>query len=107
MAFSSEVAMSKSPGPVVLHLKNGQIIAADAAWLSVVRGRVWVTQAGDPDDHFLEDGQAMRLAAGTRALVGAEGPAQVALMRAPSIRQILLTRVSQWAPRFTRRRSWT
>jgi hypothetical protein len=39
-----------------------------------------VTQAGDPDDHFLDPGQSIRLAPGAKALVGAEGAAQVTLL---------------------------
>jgi hypothetical protein len=49
-------------------------------WLSVVRCRVWVTRAHDLDDHFLDAGQSMRLPAGCRALVGAEGAAQLTLL---------------------------
>jgi hypothetical protein len=36
----------------------------------VVRsGRVWLTRRGDPDDHVLEAGQRVRLAAGDTAVV--------------------------------------
>jgi hypothetical protein len=56
------------------------------AWLSVVRGRVWVTQAGDPADHFLDSGQSIRLRAGARALVGAEGAAEVTVANGPTRR---------------------
>lgn len=66
--------------PVVLQLQPGQLIRcehAGGADLRVVQGRVWVTQANDLGDHFLEAGQALRLAPGARALLSAEGPAQV------------------------------
>jgi len=71
--------MLKFPGPVVLQLQDGDLLPVSGVRLSVARGRVWVTRAGDPDDHFLDSGQAMQVPAGARALVGAEGPAQLAL----------------------------
>ena len=76
--------MSESPSPVLLQLRDGELVSADAVWLSVLRGRVWVTRANDPDDHFLESGQAMRLPRGSGALIGAEGQAQLMLLAAPS-----------------------
>lgn len=66
--------------PVVLQLQPGQLIRcvhAGATQLRVVQGRVWVTRANDLGDHFLEPGQAIHLAPGARALVSAEGTAQV------------------------------
>ncbi len=75
--------MSESRSPVLLQLRDGELVSADAVWLSVLRGRVWVTRANDPDDHFLESGQAMRLRRGAGALIGAEGPAQVMLLAGP------------------------
>ena len=100
--------MLKFRSPLVLQLHDGELLRVDdALWLSVVRGRVWVTRADDPDDHFLEGGQAMRLARRSGAIVGAEGPAQVALAAAPSPWRALLRQASQWAPRWTaRRHSW-
>ena len=99
--------MLKFQSPVVLQLQDGELLSVEAVWLSVVRGRVWVTQAHDPDDHFLHGGQAMRLAAGARALVSAEGPAQVSLVAAPTWREALKREASKWVPRFTARRpSW-
>jgi len=78
-----EAMMSKSPSPV-LHLRDGEFVSTGAVWLSVLRGRVWVTQADDPSDYFLDSGQAMRLAREAGALVGAEGDAQIMLASAPS-----------------------
>lgn len=31
-------------------------------WLRVQRGRLWLTEPGDPDDHFIARGQCWRLA---------------------------------------------
>jgi hypothetical protein len=95
--------------PVVLQLQNGELLRwrqRRAVWLSVVRGRVWVTRALDPDDHFLDAGQSMHLPAGARAIVSAEGAAQVAMSQEPSWLGALLRGVAtgiatgtQWATR--------
>lgn len=79
--------MSDTEAPVMRQMSPGEMLhgpEARDAWLSVVRGRVWVTQAGDPSDHFLEGGQSIRLAAGARALIGAEGQAEVFVAPAPA-----------------------
>jgi hypothetical protein len=77
--------MSRVTEPALLLLRDGQHLRCDdtrPAWLSVVSGRIWLTRAGDPDDHFLHAGQAMRLEAGARALFSAEGgPAEVAVLQ--------------------------
>ncbi|WP_280153731.1 DUF2917 domain-containing protein [Piscinibacter sp. XHJ-5] len=79
--------MSDRDHPIVpIHLRDGELLrCADRrdAWVTVVRGRVWITQAGDPDDHFLDAGQAMHLAAGSQSLVGAEGAARIMVMQGP------------------------
>ena len=85
--------MSESDTSAVLQLQDGQLLrCADTrdVWLTVVRGRVWVTRADDPDDHFLTAGQAMRLAPGAKAIVGAEGMAQLMVMQGPSRLQRVL-----------------
>ena len=82
--------------PVVLQLQHGELLRWSETrdvWLSVVRGRVWITRAGDPADHFLEGGQSIRLAAGAQALVGAEGPVQIAVAQGPS-------RLERWRARW-------
>ena len=68
--------------PIVLQLQPGQLIHCEHAGcldLRVVQGRVWVTRANDLGDHVLEPGQVMCLAPRARALLSAEGPAQVQL----------------------------
>jgi hypothetical protein len=75
--------MSSSNPPGTVYLRPGQFLRCAerrAVWLSVVRGRVWVTRAHDLDDHFLDAGQSIRLDAGCQALVGAEGAAQLTLL---------------------------
>ena len=69
-------------------------MSIDEAWLSVERGRVWVTLASDPVDHFLDSGHAIRLPRGARAIVGAEGHAELTLMRPPGLLQRTLRRVT-------------
>jgi hypothetical protein len=68
-------------------LRDGELLRCSDrhdVWVTVVQGRVWITQANDPDDHFLDSGQSMRLAAGADALVGAEGAARIMVMQGPS-----------------------
>jgi hypothetical protein len=79
-----------------LRLREGELMSIDEAWLSVERGRVWVTMAGDPVDHYLDSGHAIRLPRGARALVGAESSAELRLMRPPGVVQRALRRVTQW-----------
>ena len=70
----------------LVHLRDGQHLRCPdthEVWLTVVRGMVWITRAGDPDDHFIGAGQAMRLAPAQQAVVGAEGDAQVMVMPGP------------------------
>ena len=74
--------MLKLPTPLVLYLDDGQLLRwtqAVAVRLRVIAGRVWVTRPGDPDDHFLDAGDQLRLDARTRVLIGAEGAAQLAV----------------------------
>jgi hypothetical protein len=74
--------MLKLPTPLVLQLNDGQLLRwtqAVAVHLRVVTGRVWVTRPGDPDDHFLDAGDQLRLDARSRVLIGAEGHAQLAV----------------------------
>ena len=73
-----------------LHMGPGQFLRCAEqrpVWLSVLRGRVWVTHAQDPDDHFLDAGQSIRLPAGAQALVGSETAAQVLLVEEPARRR--------------------
>ena len=82
--------------PIPLRLREGELMSIDEAWLSVERGRVWVTLASDPVDHFLDSGHAIRLPRGARAIVGAEGHAELTLMRPPGALRRVLQRVTQW-----------
>lgn len=74
--------MLKLPSPLALQLLDGQLLRWQQAvpvTLRVVRGRIWLTRPGDPDDHFLDAGAALRLAPGGGVLIGAEGAAQIAI----------------------------
>ncbi|WP_411885626.1 DUF2917 domain-containing protein [Polaromonas sp. YR568] len=44
--------------------------------LTVLRGRLWLTRNKDPDDHFIEAGQRVRLGAGENAVIEPAGTAQ-------------------------------
>lgn len=81
---------SEQTTSTTLHMCAGQFLHCAEqrpVWLSVLRGRVWVTHALDPDDYFLDPGQSMRLPAGARALVGSETVAQVLLVEEPGSRR--------------------
>ncbi|MBX3606070.1 MAG: DUF2917 domain-containing protein [Piscinibacter sp.] len=66
--------------PVALQLPTGRLMRwrqREAVRLRVDAGRVWITQARDPDDHFLGAGETMLLAPHAQVLIGAEAPAQI------------------------------
>ncbi|MED5620595.1 DUF2917 domain-containing protein [Ideonella sp. BN130291] len=77
--------MTTTAQPTLLQLREGQHLRCNdehPVRLSVLQGRVWLTRAGDPDDHFLVAGQSMALAAGAQAVLSAEGgPAEVRLLQ--------------------------
>lgn len=83
--------------PVVLQLRDAELLPLDAAvHLAVRSGRVWVTRAGDPQDHFLETGATLELRPGEAALVSGEGEASVTL-RGPTAWPVLAWRsAAQW-----------
>jgi hypothetical protein len=71
----------------LVQLDDGELMHGPtdrAAWITVLRGRAWVTQAHDLDDHFLGAGQSMHLAPGRRALIAAEGAVQLLVAKAPT-----------------------
>jgi hypothetical protein len=79
--------MSHDTTSTLVHLRDGELFHGPAdrpAWVTVVRGRAWITCAGDLDDHFLAAGQSMHLPAGAGVLVGADGAVQLLLAKAPS-----------------------
>lgn len=66
--------------PVELQLAPGRLMRWQQhapVRLRVAAGRVWVTQASDPDDHFLERGDSMLLAPRAGVLIGAEHEARI------------------------------
>lgn len=86
--------------PVVLQLAAGELLQwreRRPVWLSVVHGRIWVTRSRDLDDHFLDAGQAIHLAPGARAIVGAEGEARVMVLQGPSWIERLRA-LARWRP---------
>lgn len=98
--------MLKLPTPLVLHLADGQLLRwnqAVAVSLRVTAGRVWVTQPGDPDDHFVDAGGALTLAPRSAVLIGAEGPAQVAI---EARRAAWRTAWRRWLQRASTSRAW-
>ena len=67
--------MLRLHAPVTLRLERGHLLAwprQSGLRLRVLAGSAWVTQANDPDDHFLQPGQTLSLRIGSHAVVGAE-----------------------------------
>lgn len=60
----------------LVNLAPGELRRLDGAAglrLELLQGRLWLTQPGDPDDHFLRAGQGLRLQAGRGVLLQSEG----------------------------------
>lgn len=60
-------------------------IGPGARELSVVEGRVWLTQAGSLQDIWLEPGQSVSLASGSQIVLEAWPSAQFQLLVPPSV----------------------
>ena len=79
--------MRDAPTSTLVHLRDGELFHGPTdrpAWVTVLRGRAWITRAGDLDDHFVAAGQSMHLPAGAGVLVGADGAVQLLLAKPPS-----------------------
>jgi hypothetical protein len=57
--------------------------SARPATLRVLQGRLWVTVAERPDDHFVDAGMSLELPAHADVLIGAERDASLRLETAP------------------------
>jgi hypothetical protein len=68
--------MDASSGSL-LQLRGGELLPMHGVQLRVEQGIVWVTCAGDLDDHFLRAGDTMLLERGAAALVSADAPARL------------------------------
>jgi len=69
------------------------IVGPGARALSVVRGRVWITQEGRDEDLWLDAGQSVKLDAGQELLIEAWPEAQFQLLVPPctQVRKALWT----------------
>lgn len=77
--------MNTQHTPTDLHA--GQVITLPNScdhWLMVLQGRVWLTQSGDADDHFLQAGQRLLLGNHDHVVIEADGgePARYCLQHA-------------------------
>jgi hypothetical protein len=61
----------------LLQLQGGELLPLHGVQLRVEQGIVWVTCAGDLDDHFLGAGDVMLLEHGADALVSVDAPARL------------------------------
>src|SRR4051794_10755923 len=70
------------PRDHVRTLRPGRVVPLGSAGgkLEVLHGRVWLTRAGDRDDHFVDLGQSVVVPASGRVLVEALDDAQPALI---------------------------
>jgi hypothetical protein len=84
-----------STGPL-LQLQGGELLPLHGVQLRVEQGMVWVTCAGDLDDHFLVAGDVMLLERGADALVGVDAPARLRLEPHPGS---LGARLRRWQRR--------
>lgn len=67
--------MFRFSSPVTLPLERGRLLTWQrqrGLQLRVLSGSAWVTQAGDPRDHFLQSGQSLELQPGSLAVISAE-----------------------------------
>jgi hypothetical protein len=87
------VAMVETSKGPLLQLQGGELLALHGVQLSVEQGIVWVTCAGDLDDHFLGAGDVMLLEHGADALVGVDAPAR---LRIAPHRTGLRSRLGAW-----------
>jgi hypothetical protein len=69
--------MVETPMAPLLQLQGGELLPLHGVQLRVEQGIVWVTRAGDLDDHFLGAGDVMLLERGAAALVGVDAPARL------------------------------
>lgn len=107
--------MLKLATPLVLHLDPGQLLRwnqAVAVSLRVTAGRVWVTQPGDQADHFIDAGGVLPLAPRRAVLIGAEGPAQIAIEAERAAWRLAWRSLSRslwrrWFQRASSARAWT
>ena len=69
----------------VLDLHAGQVVTlVDAAGTRIAarRGRIWITEEGDREDHVLVEGEARIVGRGGRTVVQALEPARIAIREA-------------------------
>jgi len=75
-------AISESPRSHLEVLAGGRVLplGASGGRLEVLRGRVWLTRAGDPDDHFADAGDVVVVPSSGRSLVESVDDARPAVV---------------------------
>jgi hypothetical protein len=71
-----------APAPVTLTLPVGAtqtLRGCAGALLEVTSGRLWITEPGDPDDHFLSRGDTRRLCGNGPVVLQSDGACAAAL----------------------------
>jgi hypothetical protein len=95
----------------IFDIGHGQLLAFDARAgqrVRVVHGRIWLTQSGEPRDHFARGGDDIALAPRARTVIEAIGGARVIVERLRPVPQrtrradFALLRVRMWLRRTLR-----
>jgi uncharacterized protein YjiS (DUF1127 family) len=86
---------------MVLQMRTNDFLrlrCAAGSWIEVLSGRVWVTEDGSRRDALLGPGRRYRVNGDGLVLVGAETPAEAALLppRAPGLRARLRDACAAW-----------
>jgi hypothetical protein len=74
---ASAATTRQSPATPLLTLTPGQVLSlrhCAGRQLSLVQGRLWLTEPGDPDDHFLRPGQTRVLMSDGQVVIENDGP---------------------------------
>jgi hypothetical protein len=87
--------VDSSMGPL-MQLQGGELLPLRGVQLRVEQGIVWVTCAGDLDDHFLGAGDVMLLEHGADALLSVDAPARLRIAPRPGS---LGARLRRWQRR--------
>ena len=75
--------METTPAPATLRLERGTVHTLHlpaGSTLVLAAGRVWLTETGDPEDHFVGAGQTHRVGRGGRVVIEGDS-AETAVVR--------------------------
>jgi hypothetical protein len=80
-------AAAASRSGALWNLPRGKALALPRAalprWIRLIEGQLWLTELGQPDDHWLKPGDSLRLAAGAEVLAEGWPAASFELLEEP------------------------